>query len=99
MRPVGDGRFELDDDEIALAMQIGDRLKTEFAIIGQAAIASGHESGIPDHVILSALCTEALLLAACCHNGTPESFLVMVKTALIAAARNKAEPNDKVSMQ
>jgi hypothetical protein len=99
MRQVGDGRFELDDQEIDLAMKIGDRLKLEFAVIVQAAIDAGQQSGVPDQCVLSAICTEALLIAAFCHNGTPESFRVMAEFAMTAAARHKADPNDEARIQ
>lgn len=99
MRPLGGGRFELDDQEIDLAMKIGDRLKLEFAVIVQAAIDAGQQSGVPDQCMMSAICTEALLIAAFCHNGTSESFRQMVDFALIAAARHKADPTNEASIQ
>jgi hypothetical protein len=93
MKPTADGRFvQMDDQEIDLSMKIGDRLKLEFAVIVQAAIDAGQQSGVPDQCVMSAITTEALLVAAFCHNGTPESFRDMVDLAVIAAARCKAEP-------
>jgi hypothetical protein len=99
MRPVGDGRFELDDHEIAVAMEIGERLKMKLAMVVQAAIAAGQDNDIPSQCVLSAIATETLLIAACCHNGTQESFREMVEFALLAAARFKANPDGKVQLQ
>jgi hypothetical protein len=99
MRPVGDGRFELDDHEIAVALEMGERLKMKLAMVVQAAIAAGQDSDIPQQCIFSAIATETLLIAACCHNGTPESFRQMVEFALLAAARFKADPDGKAKLQ
>jgi hypothetical protein len=99
MRQIDGGRFELDDQEIDLAMKIGDRLKIEFAVIVQAAIDAGRDSGTPEQCVMSAICTEALLIAAFCHNGTPDSFRQMVEFAMTAAARHKADPNDEARIQ
>jgi hypothetical protein len=90
MKQNADGRFELDDFEIALAMKIGDRLKLQFATIIQAVMEAGDKSGIPTQCVSSAIATEALLVAACCHNGTPKSFREMVEMALGAAERFKS---------
>jgi hypothetical protein len=95
MKPAG-RYFELDAAEIDLAMKVGNRASVEFAVIGQAVIKTAAEAGIPDHIIASAICTEALLLAACFHKGTPESFLVMATHAIAAAAeRGAGEPATK----
>jgi hypothetical protein len=99
MRSVGDGRFELDDYEIAVAMEIGERLKLKLAMVVQAAIETAQHNDIPEQCVLSAIATETLLIAACCHNGTPESFRQMVEFALLAAARFKADPTDRMRMQ
>jgi hypothetical protein len=99
MKSLPNGCFELDEQEIDLAMKIGDRLKTEFAVVVQAAIDAGTDSGVPDQCVMSAICTETLLLAAFCHNGTPDSFRQMVEFAMTAAARHKADPNDEARIQ
>jgi hypothetical protein len=99
MRPVGDGRFELDDQEIAVAMEIGERLKMKLAMVVQTAIEAGQDSDTPEQCVLSAITTETLLIAACCHNGTAESFHQMVEFALLAAARFKADPDGRSQLQ
>jgi hypothetical protein len=99
MRPVGDGRFELDDHEIAIAMEIGKRLKLRLAMVVQTAIEAGQDSDTPEQCVLSAITTETLLIAACCHTGTAESFRQMVEFALLAAARFKADPDGKARIQ
>jgi hypothetical protein len=99
MRPVGDGRFELDDREIAIAMEIGERLKLKLAAVVQAAISAGQHNDIPQQCVLSAIATETLLIAVCCHNGTADSFRQMVEFALLAAARFKADPDAKAKLQ
>jgi hypothetical protein len=99
MRPVGNsGLVELDDQEIALAMKVGEQLKFQLAIIAQTAMKSAEETGIPDYIIMSALCTEALLLAACCHNGTPASFQQMVDLAIVDACKYRS-PKQKARTQ
>jgi hypothetical protein len=90
MKQIGDGRFELDDFEIAMAMKIGDRLKLQLAAVVQAAIEAGAKTGIPDQCVMSAIASEALLVAACCHNGTTESFRSMVEMALMATKHFKS---------
>jgi hypothetical protein len=99
MRQIADGRFELDDHEIALAMKIGDRLKREFAAVVQTAMDAADKSGVPTHCVMSAVATETLLIAACCHNGTPESFRGMVDLAMTAAEKFKAAPDEAGAMQ
>jgi hypothetical protein len=97
MRPAG-RYFELDNDEIELAMAIGIRARLEFVAAGRALITAAQETGIPDHIVASALCTEALLLAACLHGGTSESFLVMAGHALEATG-DQAEPATRAGTQ
>ena len=99
MRPVGDGRFELDDQEIAIATEIGEHLKMKLANIVQTAIESAEQNGIPAQCALSAITAETLLISACCHNGTPESFHQMVEFALFAAARFKANLDGRSQLQ
>jgi hypothetical protein len=99
MRQISSGAYELDDWEIALAMKIGDRLKLEFAVVVQRAIDAGQLSGVPEQCIMSAIATEALLIAAFCHNGTHASFLQMVELAVVAAASFKADQNETMRIQ
>jgi hypothetical protein len=99
MRPVGDGRFELDDQEIAIAMELGERLKMKLAMVVQAAVEAGQHNDLPQQCIFSAITTETLLVAAFCHGGTAESFRQMVEFALLAAARFKADPDGNARIQ
>jgi hypothetical protein len=101
MKQNGDGRFELDEFEIALAMEIADRIKLQLAAVVQTAIEAGGKTGIPDQCVMSAIATETLLLAACCHNGTTESFRSMVEMALVATERFKsyAATDERGAMQ
>lgn len=95
MRPAADAvNFELDDDDISLAMQIADRLRREFIVIGEAVVKTADETGVPYHIVASALCSEALTFAACVHSGTPESFREMAAAAsvMITGTKEKAEP-------
>jgi hypothetical protein len=99
MKQIADGRYELDEVELALAMKVGERLKLQFATIIQAVMEAGDRSGIPTQCVSSAIATEALLVAACCHNGTPTSFREMVEMALVATERFKSYADERGAMQ
>jgi hypothetical protein len=90
VRQTGDG-FVLDDREVDQAMRIGEGLKLKFAFAVKSAMAAGRDGGASPDCVMSAVVTEALLLAACCYEGTDDSFRAMVELALAAARRCRTE--------
>jgi hypothetical protein len=82
MKAMEGGNYQLDAREIAQAMAIGRRLRIELAQIAEATMTRGLEMNMPGQVMGSAICAEALLVAAIFHGGAPESFMEMAEEAL-----------------
>jgi hypothetical protein len=82
----------IERDEVELAMEIGERLKHEFAALARTASMTGEQRGDADHIVRQALIAEALLLAACLHtsqHGSVKRFVAMAEVTFASAAMDK----------